>query len=247
MKFRFVIFLAVSLLCLSISPPVYPWTESVHTITGYEAFAIVFQKFNHQYFPDDYFIDDVSIGTIEPDENRVRSHIKVYECAVGVKYSAKKAEKMIQKHKKWSDIVLKMSQAAHYIQDQNCPHHSIGRYIQGDHERFERRAIRGFWEDNKFDGFQYVENYTTFTYNAVRFSKRYFQFENKITETEYYRSIMEPLWDHTVNDVIDLWLTILYKGLGEEPYNEYGFPPRIVTRAEKKIKYPKIENLDIEE
>ena len=57
---------------------------------------------------------------------------------------------------------------------------------------------------------------------------------------------MEPLYDHTVNDVIDLWLTILYNGLGEKQYNACYFPPKVGVRAEKKVKYPKIDKLPVE-
>ncbi len=125
----------------------------------------------------------------------------------------------------------------------NCPHHGIGKYIKGDHEKFEETATSGFWTEEKFDGFQYIVNYKNFAYNAARFSKRYIKFEDKIIEYKYYEKIMEPLWDHTTNDVIDLWLTILYNGLGEEKYKEYGLPEKLGARAKKKIKFPKIDIL----
>ena len=156
---------------------------------------------------------------------------------------AKKSEKMIRNKKDWSDIIFTMGKAAHFIQDLNSPHHGIGRYIAGKHEKFEEYATRGYWAEEKFDGFQYIVNYKNFAFNAARFSKRYIKFENKIVDYEYNKKIMEPLYDHTTNDVIDLWLTIFYNALGGEKYKEYGFSQKTGNRAETKIKFLKIDNL----
>jgi hypothetical protein len=48
---------------------------------------------------------------------------------------------------------------------------------------------------------------------------------------------MKPLWHHTVNDVIDLWLTVFYLGLGEQKYNELGFPQKLGLRDAEKINF----------
>lgn len=233
-------------LCLLITIPqnALSWGWAVHMNTANEAYYLVLQDFFTLVSPELYVQSNMQKGVLEPDRNKGNlNHTKLYDCAWATNHYAKKCEKMIRNKEDWSEIIFTMGKATHFIQDMNCPHHGIGKYIKGDHEKFEETATHGFWKDGKFDGFQYVVNYKNFAHNAARFSKRYIKFEDRINEYEYYKKIMEPLWDHTTNDVIDLWLTILYNGLGEDKYKEYGLPKKEGTRAEKKIKYPAIDSL----
>jgi hypothetical protein len=82
-----------------------------------------------------------------------------------------------------------------------------------------------------------------FVWNAANFSKRYIKFDNSnfYNDPERYEKVMEPLWTHTVNDVIDLWLTVFYQGLGEELYNRAGFPKKTGVRDSEELDYPDIQ------
>jgi len=189
------------------------------------------------------------VGTLEPDRNRVISHINISQCAWMINKLAKQSEEMIRNGKDWDKIFFKMGQATHYIQDLNGPHHGIGEYRKGAHEDFERMATRGYWKPEKFDGFHYISNYKIFAYNAARFSARYIYFADRLNVIQdkeyqtYYEELMTPLWDHSVNDTIDLWLTILKNGLGDEKYKELVFAKQVGVRAEEKIKFTKINEV----
>jgi hypothetical protein len=150
--------------------------------------------------------------------------------------------KAIKSNEDWEIVMRELGRATHFIQDMNCPHHGIEKYIMGDHENFERKAVFGFWKKDNFDGFQLIADYDYFICNAANFSKRYIRFDKEefYKDHEFYKKVMEPLWDHVVNDVLDLWLTVFYIGLGEEKYNEIGFPKREGTRDDKKLKYPPV-------
>jgi len=193
--------------------------------------------------------DSLLAGSTEPDANRVISHINVPQCAWMINKLAKQCEEMIRNGKDWDKILFKMGQVTHYIQDLNCPHHGIGNYRQGAHEDFERMATMGYWEAEKFDGFHYISNYKIFAYNAARFSARYIYFADRLNYTlgkeymTYHKELMTPLWDHSVNDIIDLWLTILKNGLGDEKYKELVFSKQVGVRAEEKIKFTKINEV----
>lgn len=197
------------------------------------------------------YLGNLLVGSTEPDRNRVISHINVPQCAWMINKLAKQCEEMIRNGKDWDKIFFKMGQATHYIQDLNSPHHGIGRYIKGDHEDFEAIASWGYWEPEKFDGFHYISNYKTFAYNAARFSARYIYFADRLNDNDmqfqeyktYHKELMTPLWDHSVNDIIDLWLTILKNGLGEEKYKELVFAKQVGVRAEEKIKFTKINEV----
>ncbi len=181
----------------------------------------------------------------EPDRNRVVSHVNVGECAWMVKKLATKCIKLIKNGASWDLVYAEMGKATHYIQDLNCPHHGIGYYDEGRHETFERLAQYGYWKDADFDGFHDITNYKNFAYNAARFSKRYIKYCHRLTSTVkqsgYYKKLIDPIWDRTNNDTIDLWLSILYQGLGEEGYYKMGLPKKMGTRAEKKVKFDKVD------
>jgi hypothetical protein len=216
----------------------YSWGLRVHTDAARDAANLI---------PNNFYVKHwlvLLVAVTEPDENRVVSHLKINECAYMVKKLAKKTEKMIQNNEDWDEIIFTLGQATHYLQDLNCPHHGIGVYREGKHERFETIARYGYWKDDKFDGFHYVVNYKKLAYNAARFSKRYIKYADKLWEDlDSYEKVMTPLWDHTVNDTLDLWLTVLKNGLGEEKYEEFGYPEQVGIRAKKKIKFKKIKGL----
>jgi hypothetical protein len=110
-------------------------------------------------------------------------------------------------------------------------------------EANENASIFGFWDKEKFDGFQEIKDFDNFVWNAANFSKRFIKFDNSefYKNSDYYQKVMEPLWAHTVNDVVDLWLTVFYQGLGEQRYNEIGFPKRTGARDAKELDYPDVE------
>lgn len=163
-----------------------------------------------------------------------------------IKVLAKKCEEKIKSREDWSKIMFTLGQATHYIQDLNNPHHSVGRYMKGDHEKFEEIAVIGYWKKENFDGFYYIKNYKIFAINTSNWSKRYFDFTYELKPPYYdelYRKLMAPLWDHSVHCTAHLWLTIMMNGLGEEKYREFGFPNPVGTRDDQKIKFYKIKEL----
>lgn len=202
------------------------------------------------FFPDHMRLNlsKVVCWISEPDRNRIVSHCDIGACAHQIKKLAKSSIEMLQKKEKVEMAFANMGKGTHYIQDLNCPHHGIGYYKQGQHESFEQKIYGSFWNDSDFDGFHYIVDYKIFAYNAARFSKRYIKYCDKLLykDSDYferYKKLVTPLYEHTVNDSIDYWLTILYDGLGEEKYNELGLPPKVGTRAENKLRYPKVKSL----
>jgi hypothetical protein len=149
----------------------------------------------------------------------------------------------MENNEDWEKIMQDLGKATHYIQDMNCPHHGIEKYKEGDHEFFEKRAVYGFWKEEKFDGFHEIADLEIFVFNAARFSRRFIKFDNSVfyNNPDYYQKVMEPLWTHTANDVIDLWLTVFYQGLGEQRYNEIGFSKKLGTRDSEKIDFPDVQ------
>ncbi len=143
----------------------FAWRWPVHTQMAVDAI---------NYFPESTQSELVPIRlkVTAPDENIVISHTNIGECAWMINKLAKKSIKQIQDGVHWDLVYYTIGYATHYIQDLNCPHHGIGRYDQGLHERFEAKVFVGFWENADFDGFQHIKNYKTFAYNAARFSKR---------------------------------------------------------------------------
>ena len=181
----------------------------------------------------------------EPDQDRVISHVNVGQCAWMIKKLALKCVKMIKAGEQWDLVYYTMGKATHYIQDLNSPHHGIGYHDEAWHKAFEGNVSYGFWESDDFDGFHRIENYKYFAYNAARFSKRYIKYCNKpaqaFFDAAFYKDLVDPLWNHAVNDCIDLWLTILWDGLGDKKYMELGLPPMVGSRAHKKMKFPKVK------
>lgn len=223
----------------------FSWGGPVHQTIARDAY----QSINHIDFPQDekqpfYYWAMLLSYTQEPDKwNRVQNHLNASECAWRLKSLARDCIKAMKNGEPWVQIMQSLGKATHYIQDMNCPHHGIQKYKEGDHEFFEKRATYGFWGNEKFDGFQEIADFDNFIWNAANFSKRYIKFDNSefYNNPEHYQKVMEPLWTHTVNDVIDLWLTVFYQGLGEQRYNEIGFPKKLGTRDFEKMDFPDVE------
>jgi hypothetical protein len=55
--------------------------------------------------------------------------------------------------------------------------------------------------------------------------------------------MMAPLWEHAVQDIADLWLTVLWNGFGERKYREVGLPEPVGKREEKEEKFDKVRGL----
>ncbi len=233
--------LTIILFCLCLYPTgAIAWWGIVHSGMANDTI---------NFFPEHMRTDlfEVRLWINEPDQNRVISHVNIGECAWKIKKLAHNTIKMLRENEPKDRTFAVLGQATHYIQDLNCPHHGIGYYDEGMHESFEKKVKTGFWEDSDFDGFQYIVDYKYFSYNAARFSKRYIRYCNRLKYNpdyfDQYKKLIDPLWDHSVNDSIDYWLTILWDGLGEEKYKELGLPPKVGTRGEIKLKFPKVKSL----
>ena len=88
---------------------------------------------------------------------------------------------------------------------------------------------------------------TVFTENTCRFSRRYLKYIHELYrkyDEDLYRKVITPIWAHAVNDILDLWLTILWNGFGERDYKAYGLPEPIGIRDAEKIKFEKIKYLE---
>jgi len=223
------------------------WGGPIHTVIAQDAYRVLhdvdFPEANENTSAFGYWVRLIAF-TSEPDKwNRVQNHLSASECAWRLKTLAQDCIKAMKNGEPWIQIMQDRGKATHYIQDMNCPHHGIQKYKEGDHEFFEKRATFGFWDKEKFDGFQKIEDFDNFIWNAANFSKRYIKFDNAefYKNPDYYQKVMEPLWAHTVNDVVDLWLTVFYQGLGEQRYNEIGFPKKLGTRDSEKLDYPDVE------
>lgn len=123
------------------------WGGEIHIATGYDAYQVVLYKYFEENYPDAnfYFSQVIKDSVLKPDRERANAnHANISECAWRTKKLAKKCEKMLHENKNWVDILITMGEAAHFIQDINCPHHGIGRVISG-HERFEPAAHHGYW------------------------------------------------------------------------------------------------------
>jgi hypothetical protein len=228
---------------LTVPTNVFTWGGNTHITIAQDAYLTLKsggfpQK---EIFPD-YLWNILIAYTKEPDlYNKTVNHLSASVCTWKLTGHANDCIKGIKNNEDWKTIIKDLGRATHYIQDMNCPHHSIEKYEIG-HETFEKRATFGFWSDEKFDGFQIIANFDNFVYNSARFSKRYIKFDTGefYSNPYFYEKVMEQLWSHTVNDVLDLWLTVFYLGLGEDKYNEVGFPKREGNRDEKKIDYPPV-------
>ena len=110
----------------------------------------------------------------------------------------------------------------------------------------ERIVTFGFWTQDDYDGFHYIKDYKIFAENACQFSRRYLNFTYKLSpnyDSELYKKVVSPLWNHTVNDVLDLWLTILWNGLGEKDLKVFGLQEPKGIRDDKKVRFEKIKDL----
>ena len=245
-SYRFSIIIPL-LICVSLifllSEKALSWSTPAHVSMTNTASRVLSKMLNDKF--DKQYLAKLPLDVLEPDVNRVVDHIDIYQCASMINTLANKAERLLHKDEDWSKILFLMAQAAHYIEDLNNPHHCI-RYEKGYHEEFEKIATSGYWIDEDYDGFHYVRDYKIFAKNACGFSRRYLKFTYKLHQgydSDYYRKLIIPLWTHTVNDVLDLWLTILWNGLGDRDYRTYGLPEPKGIRDDKKIRFEKIRDL----
>ena len=227
------------------------WGEYTHTSITNDALGILLKMFNGDFDKDfdKTNLAELVLNISEPDQNRVINHTNLLQCESMINSLANKSERMLHKIHKNEDlrkIMFTISQATHYIEDLNNPQHCIG-YEKGYHEAFEMIAIKGYWTEKSYDGFHYIKDYKIFAENTCRFSRRYIKFTYELYhkyEEDLYRRVITPLWAHAVNDILDLWLTILWNGFGERDYKAYGLPEPIGIRDSEKVNYDEIKELE---
>jgi hypothetical protein len=220
----------------------FSWVDKAHESMTETAVNLLSRMLNDKF--DKKYLAELPRHVLEPDENRVIDHTDVYECASMIHTLANKAERLLHKNEDWSKIMFLMAEATHYIEDLNNPYHCDG--DDDTHEDFENTAIFGYWTDEDYDGFQYIKDYRMFAENTCRFSRRYLKFADKLVEAydgDYYKKLITPIWKHAVNDVLDLWLTILWNGLGERDYKTYGLPEPKGIRDNKKMRFENMKTL----
>ena len=228
-------------LILLLSRNALSWSDTAHESMTEAASSLLSKMLNDKF--DKKYLAKLPVNVLEPDENRVIEHTDLYQCASMINTLADKAERLLHKNEDWSKIMFLMAEATHYIEDLNNP---CTQYDEDYHEDFENTAIFGYWTDGDYDGFQYVKDYKIFAENTCGFSGRYLKFTYKLLEAydpDYYKKFITPIWTHAVNDVLDLWLTILWNGLGERDYKTFGLPEPKGIRDDKKIRFEKIKDL----
>jgi hypothetical protein len=234
-------FVCVSLVVL-FSRNAYSWVDTAHESMTETAASLLSGMLNDKF--DKKYLAQLPRDVLEPDENRVIDHTDLYECASMINALANKASRLLHKNEDWSKVMLVIAEATHHIEDLNNPYHCDG--DDDTHEEFENTAIFGYWTNGDYDGFQYIRDYRIFAENTCRFSRRYMKFAYKLIE-EYnpddYKKFITPIWKHAVNDILDLWLTILWNGLGERDYKTYGLPEPKGIRDDKKVRFEKIRDL----
>ena len=220
----------------------FPWVDTAHESMTETAASLLSRMLNDRF--DKTYLAKLPLDALEPDENGVIDHADVDQCATMIHTLANKAERLLHKNEDWSKIMFLMAEATHYIEDLNNPYHCDG--DDETYEEFENTAIFGYWTDRDYDGFQYIKDYRLFAENTCRFSRRYLKFAYKLSQDydqDYYKKFITPIWKHAVNDVLDLWLTILWNGLGERDYKTYGLPEPKGIRDNKRMRFEKIKVL----
>ncbi len=222
-------------------PDAFAWSDTAHESMTESASGRLSKMLNDKF--DKSYLAKLPRNVLEPDENRVIEHTDVYQCASMINTLATKAQRLIHKNDDWSKVMFLMAEAAHYIEDLNNPYHCGG--DDDYHEEFENVAISGYWTDEDYDGFHYIKDYRIFAENTCGFSSRYLKLTYKLLQAydpDYYKKLMTPIWRHAVNDVLDLWLTILWNGLGRD-YKTFGLPEPKGIRDDKEIRFEKIKDL----
>lgn len=219
------------------------WEGTAHVSMTNTASSLLSKMLNDKF--DKQYLAKLSANVLEPEENMVIEHTDLYQCASMINTLASKAEKLLHKNQDWSKVMFLMAQATHYVEDLNNPYHCVG-YDQDYHEAFERIATSGYWTDEDYDGFQYIKNYMMFAENTCSSSRRYLKFTYKLLQAydqDYYKKFITPIWRHAINDVLDLWLTILRNGLAERDYKTFGLPEPKGIRDNKKVRFEEIKAL----
>jgi hypothetical protein len=219
----------------------FSWVDTAHESMTETAASLLSRMLNDKF--DKNYLATLPLDVLEPDEMG-GYHTDVSQCASMINTLVNQAERLLHKNEDWSKIMFLMAQATHYIEDLNNPYHCGG--DDDTHEEFENTAIFGYWTDEDYDGFQYVKDYRIFAENTCGFSSRYLKFTYKLLQKydpDYYKKFITPIWKHAVNDILDLWLTILWNGLGDRDYKTYGLPEPKGIRDNKKVRFEKIRAL----
>jgi hypothetical protein len=202
------LFSAFFLLLFPLSKDAFSWRGQVHTRMTNDALKIM------PKMPDDLFrknAKELRTGALEPDKNKIIKHDDVRDVGMMIETLAKKCEKRIRENEDWAKIMFTLGQTTHYVEDINTPFHCI-RVKKEIHEEFEKVAVDGEWHKEKYKGFNHINNYRIFADNICNFSERYVPFIEKWyikTDPEILKKMMAPLWEHAVQDIADLWLTVL--------------------------------------
>ncbi len=217
------------------------WADRGHESVTETAIGVLSKMLNDKL--DRKYLALLPQNVLEPDALRVVDHTDVKDCGKMIDKLANKAERLLHKNEDWSKIMFFMGEATHYVEDLNNPYHCGG--DDEEHEKFEKIAISGRWGSEDYDGFHYIRDYRIFAENICRSSRRYLKFTDQLLQ-EYdpdsYKTLIAPIWKHSVNDVLDLWLTILWNGLGKD-YKTFGLPEPKGIRDDKDIKFEKIKDL----
>lgn len=236
------------LVCISLivlpSRSAFSWVDAAHESMTESASGLLSKMLNDKF--DKKVLAKLPVDVLEPDQNLVIDHNDLFASAEMIQTLANKAERMLHKNEDWSKIMFVMAQAAHYVEDLNDPYNCTSWDLGDYQERFENTAIFGYWADGDYDGFQYIKDYKILAENACYFSIRYLEFSYRLIDkydSDYYKKFITPIWTHAINDVLDLWLTILRNGLGDRDYRTYGLPEPKGIRDDKKIKFEKIRSL----
>ena len=222
----------------------FSWSGYGHTSMTNDALLILVKMFNEDF--NKMFLNELEFNISEPDRNRIINHTDLLQCASMINSLANKSGRMLHKNEDLQKIMFTISQATHYIEDLNNPQHCSG-YERGYHEDFEWIAVKGYWTDKSYDGFHYIKDYKIFAENTCRFSRRYLKYTYELYRKyneDLYRKVITPLWAHAVNDILDLWLTILWNGFGERDYKAYGLPEPIGIRDSEKVNYERLRELE---
>lgn len=125
---------------------------------------------------------------------------------------AKEAEELIRQKASWDKIAYALGEAAHMIQDLNQPQHT-DKGEGKNHRPYESMAYIDEWPrpgtNDGYDGFDHYTDYRAMAYHTASWSRQFF---GDVQDGPYGTEVMPVVgttWNHAVNDVADLWLSIL--------------------------------------
>jgi len=127
---------------------------------------------------------------------------------------AKEAEELIRQKASWDKIAYALGEASHMIQDLNQPQHT-DKGEGKNHKPYEGIAFIDKWPrpgtKDGYDGFDHYTDYKAMAYHTASWSRQFF---GDVQDGPYgFGEVVMPVigttWNHAVNDVADLWLSIL--------------------------------------